>query len=140
MAFTTTPGYPQAIINIAKQILPADTTSKVTIYTAPINGASIQALGITTTDTVARVMSFYLTISAVDYLIGSIAVAARAGDITSIAAATMLTNSLMGNYLSFDPEGNRVLRLQNGAILKAALNGAATAAKEFNIVGYGVSY
>lgn len=141
MAFTSTPGFPIAFINIAQQILPADSTNKVTIFTAGSNGAVIESLGVTSTDTIAKYISFYINTGGSDILIGSVNITARAGDITGVSpttpfnAATSLTT-----YLAHDSNGNSILTLQPGAVLKAAMAVAVSATKEVGIFGSGVSY
>lgn len=128
MAVTTTPAYPQAINLGIGQILPADTTSLKTVFTAGANGSLIQSIGMSSTDTSNRDVVFYVTRSATDYQICTIQAPLSAGNTNAIASVDVLRHA-MWPWLQYDMAGNRQLRLKSGDVLKFACTGTVTAAK-----------
>ena len=79
MAGTATPIFPQTVKNYVAQILPADTTTKKTLVTGATNGTKIESITVASTDTSARDLLLYLTVSAVDYLLGTVAIPINSG-------------------------------------------------------------
>lgn len=131
MATTATPVFPQAVNNGIGQILPADTTTLKTIWTAGANGSLLQALGISSTDTSARDLQFYITRSGTDSLICTISAPINAGNTNAIPSVDVLRSSLWP-WCMFDMAGNRQLRLKSGDVLKFAALTTVTAAKVIN--------
>lgn len=136
MAVTATPAFPQAINPDIGQITNADTTTLKTIWTAGTNGSLLQALGMSSTDTANRDINFYITRSAVDYLICTIQAPLSAGNTNAIAAVDVLRNA-MWPWLMYDMAGNRQLRLKSGDVLKFASTATITAAKLITCVADG---
>lgn len=128
MAVTTTPAYPQAINFGIGQILPADTTTLKTIWTAGTNGSLLQALFVSSTDTSDRTLNFYVTRSATDYLLCTITATANSGNSVTVGSIDVLRHANW-NGLMYDMAGNRQLRLKSGDVLKFASTGTITTAK-----------
>lgn len=141
MANTFTPPYPQTIKNIAAQILPADTTSKKTAYTAGSNGSIVKSFWVASTDTSNRTVNFYLNAggSGTDELICTLVITAGAGNdgttnIIDVMRATTFTGT------SYDAFGNKVLYLQASTTLKVACTTTVTTAKELDFNGEVLDY
>lgn len=143
MAGTATPIFPQTLKNWAVQVLPADTTTLKTLVTGATNGSKLEMLNITSTDTAARDVALWMTISSVDYLIATISIPANSGNTNAILAQGLLA-SLVGTspYLPFfqfplDVNGNRYLYIASGSVLKVSTLTTVTAAKVVNFLAMG---
>lgn len=136
---TATPIFPQTIINPSVQILPADTTALKTIATAGANGTRIDRLWVASTDTAARDLQLYVTISAVDYLIATISIPANSGFTNAVPNVGVFEAT---NFAScaLDTNGNKILFLASGSVLKAKVLTTVTAAKAISIFGHGGNY
>jgi hypothetical protein len=135
MAVTNTPIFPQTIKNAAVLINNATGTATVTLYTGGTNGSKIESIAITSTDTSARVLNIILTVSAVDYQIGTINVPIAAGtDAAATVSVSVLENNSMMPHLRKDSNGRTYLFLGSGTILKFSTQVTVTAAKQINIV------
>lgn len=131
---TATPIFPQTVKQGAVQILPADTTSLKTIYTAPANGSRVDNILITSTDTSSKDIQLVVTISSTDYVLGTIAVPANSGFTNSVVSLNMLAHSNLTSALNSDNNGNKYLFLASGSILKIKALTTVTAAKAINVV------
>lgn len=141
MANTFTCPFPQTIKNITGQILPADTTTKKTIYTAGSNGSIVKSLWVASTDTSVRTFNLYLNAggAGTDQLIGTFTVAITAGD----DAATNVLDVMRSNLFTgtaYDAFGNKALYLQASSTLKAACTTTVTTAKELDFNGEVLDY
>lgn len=117
MTVTATPIYPQAINSSSQQILPADTTTLKTLYTAGTNGSKVESILLTNTDTAAAyAIQFSVTISATTYLLGTVNVPLSSGNTIAAPSINALQSSNLP--LSFDAFGNPYLYLASGAVLK----------------------
>jgi len=114
------------------QILPADASNLKTIWTPGSNGSKIDHILVSTTDTSARDMQFYVTISAVDYLLATVSIPANSGFTNAVSLATILDHARFGSMLQ-DVNGNRILYLASGSVLKAKMLTTITAAKVFHV-------
>jgi hypothetical protein len=130
MALTNTPIFPQTITNNVVQILPADTTTLKTLYTGATNGSRIENIMVTNTDTNAYTINIFFTISATNYLIGTINVPLSAGNTTAAPTVNLLSSAgNFGGILNYDANGNKYLYVASGTILKVASTGTVTTAK-----------
>ena len=134
MAKSTSLNVTQQIEFAAGQILPADTTTKKTLYTASSDDAVLKSLMATSTDTAAMNVALYVNDGTADRLIGTVNVPALSGSNGTAAAVDLLSGTAMPG-LGFDQNGKRILSLKNGAILKAAVLVTVTAAKQIDILG-----
>ena len=140
MAGTATPIFPQTIKNYAVQILPADTTTLKTLVTGATNGTKVEMINIASTDTAARDVQFWMTISAVNYLICTIPIPANSGNTNALLAQGLLASLISTSpYLPFfqfplDSNGNRYLYVASGSELKVAVLTTVTAAKTISFL------
>lgn len=133
MAVTSTPVFPQTILSPVVQILPADTTSLKTIYTAGSNGGVVMAILVGSTDTSSKDIQFYLTIGGTDYLLSTLAIAANSGFTNSVPMISVFASTQFANML-VDVNGNKALYMTAAAVLKVKALTTVTAAKAINII------
>lgn len=136
MAGTATPIFPQTVKNYVAQILPADASTKKTLVTGATNGTKIEALTIASTDTAARDVSLYMTISAVDYLLATVSIPANSGNTNALPAIDAI-RSAQWPGLSYDANGNKILYVASGSVLKIAALTTVTTAKEIDVLAVG---
>ena len=141
MAKTTTCPHVQNINNVDGAILPADTTTKKTVWTAGANDGVLKSFGLTSTDTSNRTIQVWVNIggAGTDRLLGSLVVTALAGSDGATAAIDVL-RSLFIPYLSYDAAGNKVFNAKAGTTIKIASTVTVTAAKEIDAIGEGGDY
>lgn len=134
MAGTSTSIYPQTIKTTVQQILPADTSTLKTLYTGATNGTRIENIWISSTDTSLRDLAFYITVSAVDYLLCTISCPINSGNTNAIGPLNLFQNAFFVGT-NFDALGNRYMYLDANATLKVKSTTTVTAAKviAFNI-------
>lgn len=133
---TATPVYPQTLRNGVVQIVPADASTLKTVFTPGASGSKLDHVLITSTDTSARDIQFYLTISAVDYLLGTISIPANSGFTNSVSIVSLLDHTRMTGMLT-DVNGNKFVILAAGSVLKAKMLTTITAAKVVNVITQG---
>jgi hypothetical protein len=134
MAANTNPIYPLAPKNIVAQLTNASGTNAVIVYTAGANGARIDALSLTNSDTVAHDVALIINNGSTDYTVGTFAVAIGAGTASTIPAKAVLSDSNITCTVT-DPFGNKVLYLQAGYVLKLAMVSALASTKVANAAG-----
>lgn len=140
MAVNTSPIFPLTPTNIVKTVVNADSTNKVAILAAGANGTRIDSLSISTDDTATHDVQLWLTISAVDYLVGTIALAAGAGNTSGVAAKAVLSDANIRGFVVLDPFGNYVFYLKASQVLKVSCPVAMTAAKTLYVTGLAGDY
>ena len=133
MAKSTALNFTQNIKLAAAKILPADTTSLVTLYTAGTDDAVVKAINVQSTDTAARVVQLWVNNGSADFLIGAVNIPLRSGDNGTAATIDLLGGTLMPS-LPYDSNGKRILPLPGGYILKVNSQATVTAAKEITFV------
>lgn len=133
MAKTNTVPVSQNIKCAAYSILPADTTTYKTLYTAGANDAVVKSLMACSTDTAARNVVLVVNNGTADFIIGCVNVPITAGDTGAVAAVDLLAAALLPG-LPLDQNGKRVLPMQTGHILKVGVLVAVTAAKQIDCV------
>lgn len=136
MAGTVTPIFPQTVQNWAVQILPADTTTLKTIATGATNGTKVEMINVTSTDTSARDVSLYWTISATNYVIGTVSIPITAGNTNSAPSVNLLSNAQIPN-LQRDSNGNPYLYVKSGTTLAIASLTTVTTAKAIQVTSQG---
>jgi hypothetical protein len=133
--------FPAAINPQVARVQNSDGTNKVTIFTPGASGSIISSINISSTETaVARLFQVYITQSAIDYLLTSINIPVNSGfAATTIPIDLMRSTQFPSN--SYDPNGNKVLFLKSGQLLKVALStGSVTAGKFIDWCTQGVDY
>lgn len=129
---STTPTFFGTIKTAVAQILPADASNLVTLYTAPANGGKVESIAGTSSDTSARDVSLVITKGGVDYVIGTKTIPITAGQIAATPAVDLL-NGTECPWSRLDENGNRFLLLDSGCVLKAKSLTTVTAAKALQI-------
>lgn len=117
MPVVSTPIFPQTIKTGVAQIAPADTTTLKTLVTAAANGTRVDNIFVTSTDTSAKDLQFVVTISSVDYVVGTLSIPANSGFTNSVPAVSVLSHSQFAT-MNTDQNGNKNLYLASGAVLK----------------------
>jgi hypothetical protein len=129
-----TPGFASTPKITPQSILPADTTTKKTIFTAGASGSKVVAVLATSTDTGTRIIQLWLTRSGTSYLLGSCLIGIGAGTDGAAVTANILT---MMMALPKDNDGQRYVFLESGDTLQASVTVTVTAAKEIDITAIG---
>lgn len=129
---TATPVFPQTIQSVATKFVPADTTTLKTIFTPGANGSLINRIWITSTDTSARDFQLYVTISGTDYILGTLSIPANSGNTNAVPQVGVFESSQFPNMF-LDNNGNKIMRLASGSVLKAKMLSSITSAKEVSV-------
>lgn len=132
MAVTATPIFPQTILSPVVQILPADTTTLKTLYTAGANGGVVMNIHVGSTDTSSKDLQFYLSVGGTDYLLGTLAIAANSGFTNSVPMVSVFASTQFPNML-VDVNGNKALYMSASAILKVKVLTTVTTAKAIQV-------
>lgn len=127
-----TPIFPKTILSPPIKIVPADTTTKKTILTVGVDGARIDGIFVTSTDTSARDLQFFHTIGGVDYLFGTLSIPANSGNTNALPTINVFQQNQF-LCLNLDANGNKETRFAAGTILKVASLTTITAAKEIAV-------
>jgi hypothetical protein len=128
------------------QIANSDGQSQKAVYVAGANGSKIVGLISASTDTAAHDVQLSINVGGTNtagtvgggsnYPLGTIAVAAGAGNSSSVGSANLLSPvSLAG--VPFDSDGNPYILLQSGDILVASSLVTVTAAKLITVSAIG---
>lgn len=128
MAGTPTPIFPQTINSGVQTFVNADSTNLKTLYTAATNGSRVNMIMVSSTDTSARDMSFWVTKGGTDYLLATVSIPANSGNTNAISLVTVLDHTRFGT-MKQDSNGNRYIDLANGEVLKSKVGVAVTTAK-----------
>ncbi len=136
MTVTATPIFPQTIQNYVVQIANADASNSKTIATAGANGSKIETLVVASSDTSARDISFFITISSTNYLLGTVNIPANSGNTNALPSVDILRNPQVPG-LAYDANGNKYLYLKNGATLTCTALTTVTSAKLISINAIG---
>ena len=136
MPVTSTPAFSQGINVGVSKIVTADTTTLKTVFTAGANGSLIDSILVSSDDTSSRDLQIWTTISSVDYLLATISIPANAGFTSGASIISILDHVRFGSTTGLqilDPNGNKLLRLKAGEILKVKVLITVTAAKTIYI-------
>lgn len=124
MAANTAPIFELTVKNAGVQILPADTTTKKTVYTGGANGSRIDRISVSSTDTAAKTLQWYVTVGGTDYHLCDTVIPIGTGYTTVAGADALATISPTLGYLV----------LASGEVLKVAASANVTAAKQIDVV------
>ena len=139
MAGTSTPIFPQTVRNAVVTIAPADTTTLKTVYTGATNGTRIESMIATSTDTGAQNIQVWATISAVNYLLGTVAIPANSGNTNALVTVDLLRAANFPG-LAFDSNGNKYVYLASGTVLSVSTLATVTTAKQIQVFAQGGDY
>lgn len=141
MALTATPVFVQTPKNYKVQILPADATGLKTIATGGANGTKITSLMATSSDTVARNVTWGITTGGVFFPLGTVQVPITAGQVDLTNPAVNLFNPTFLPGLPQDSDGNPYVLLSGtGDTLQIKSLTTVTAAKEVDVVAIGADF
>lgn len=113
-------------------LLPADTTTLKTLYTASADDAVVKSLMCRSNDTAAMNVVVAYNNGAADFILGVVNVPINSGSTGAIAAVDLLSGTLLPG-LPYDQNGKRILPLQGGYILKVGVLVTITAAKQIDV-------
>jgi hypothetical protein len=130
MAAGTSPIFIDTVVCTKAAIVPGDTTTKKTLVVAGADGTRVDEVYVTSDDTAAVVLNFYITNGGTDYYIGNETVPIGAGYTTVLRKDCMV---LLAPVLG-------ALFLVSGDTLKVAANATITAAKTVTVVAQGGDY
>lgn len=130
MAANTDPIFEKIPVVAGVTILPADTTTKKTVATGATDGTRIDQIAVSSNDTAAVNLAFYINDGSTDLYIGNLNVVAGAGYLTVARLDAILTLAPTLGYLW----------LPSGYILKANAVATITAAKQVDVVAMGGKY
>jgi len=139
MAVTSTPIYPQAITNNVLAIVNGTGTTITNLVTAGTNGTKIESINVSNTDTIAYTLQFYITISATNYLIGTVTLPLSSGNTVAAPPLDVITR---GNFpsLAVDANTNPYLYLASGSSLSVAVTVAVTSGKTVTLFVQGGNF
>lgn len=119
---------------VAAAITDAETTTKVTVFTPGADGSKIEAIAIMSTNSASTVLTLWLTISAVDYPIAQLTLAAAPSG--GYATSTVDPDTI--GWLAPGTVG--MPPLQSTAVLKASVGTTLAAGKTLSLVVFGGDY
>lgn len=135
MAVSYKPIFVQAANVACVQFAAADTTTLKTLFTPGANGSRIKSINLVSDDSATINLDLYLTVSAVDYRIGTAQITTGLG----FTAATASVEALNPGFIAgLDADGS--LFLPFGTVLKGAAKATITAAKTLHVVSLGEDY
>lgn len=123
---------PAALKNAAVTIVPGDTTTQKTLYTASANDAIIKGILVASDDTAAVNLRVFVDIGGTAYQIGTVNIPIASGTNGTANAVDALNSTAMPG-LPVDRNGKRVLPLAAGCILKVAALATVTSAKTVTV-------
>jgi len=115
------------------KILPADTTTLKTLFTAGADDSIVKAINVQSTDTAARVVNLYVNDGSTDFLIGAVNVPLNSGNTGAVATIDLLGGTLLPS-LPYDANGKRILPLPAGYVVKVSSQTTVTSAREITFV------
>jgi len=137
MALTATPIYAQtpkfwgvSIVTATGFWAPSQTvvTNLVSLAAGGTNGAKIEAITVSTGDTVANRLALVLNDATNNYILAEFSIPPGAGNLTTIPAVSLLNNAQLPG-LSSDPNGNKYLYIPPASTLYVGVVGAAVSAQ-----------
>jgi len=130
MAAGTSPIFEAAVRDLGIQFTSADTTTKKSLGSIGSNGTRIDSIMVSTNDTTAVNLAFYINDGSTDFYIGVVNVPIGSGYTTVARVEAIATLAPILGYLV----------LPTGYTLKAACVATMTAAKTTDVVAMGGDY
>lgn len=140
MAFSNTPFYSQGIRQASVKIIPGDTTTLKTLWTAGAQGSKIVALFCTSDDSANEDLMVWLNDLVADHLLGTKQVLANSGFTNAVASTNLFDGVIAMPYLPVDRDGQRFMFIKPAGILKVGAKATITAAKTLYITAMGADY
>lgn len=136
----TTPTYPTITgpVQVAKRILPADTTAIVDVYdnSAGTSAVKLDSLSITTTNSADRIATFYLYAGATSFRIGS----CNVPDLSGTNGTTDPCINVLSTLGVAGPDGVLCIWVSAGNKLQVSLDSALATDKVMDVVGRAWTY
>lgn len=136
----TTPTYPTATgpINIAKRILPADSTNIVDVYdnSAGTSSIKVESLNVVTTNTADRTLTLYCYSGTTSFYIGSVYVP----DLSGTNGATDARVNVLTTLGVAGADGVPCIWISAGNKLQASVDAALASNKVLDIMGRGITF
>lgn len=123
----TQPIFPATVKNGVVSFVNSDGTNLKQVYAAGTNGSKVESLAAASSDTVAAVLQFTITVGGTDCIVGEASIPAGAGTDGLTKAVDVLSLSNLP-WLRTDGN-NRYLYLAKGSTLKAKAKTTVTAGK-----------
>lgn len=137
---STTPTYPAATgpIQVAKRLLPADSTNVVDVYDNSLGTTAVKfdSLSITTTNSADRIVTVYLYAGTTSFRLGSVNVPDLSGTNGSIDPRINILSTLG----IAGADGVPCIWVSAGNKLQISLDSALAADKVLDVVGRGITY
>jgi len=139
MAKTTDVYSIKTVNNVDGKIGSADTTTKITVWTAGGDDGVLKSLGLSSTDTAAAIINVYVNVggAGTDRLMGAVPVPALSGFNGTLQPVDALAFLAL---TSLDGFGNRTYQAQAGTTIKIAAQVTLTSGKEVDAFGEGGNY
>ena len=139
MALNSDPFFPASIKSTGVKIVPADTTTLKTLWTAGANGSKVTAVGASSDSSATEVVQLWFNNGTIDILLGTKQLAISAGFITGTPAFNWF-DGVQIPWLPIDKDGQRYLILPAGGLLKVAATVTITAAKTIYHTAIGTDF
>jgi len=128
MAANTTPVFSLTPFDAGLTFASTDTTTRKTVYTAGTNGSRVDGLVVSTSDTAAVNLAFWINDTTTDYYIGVVTVPIGSGYTTVVRVDALATLA---------PPGFKALVLKAGYLLKCNCVATMSAAVTTTVVAIG---
>ena len=129
MAANTTPIFPGTVTTDAVRIENADGTTAKTLLTAGTNGARVDSIIVTSTDTADRTLTLYLLKGVVSYRLGEMVIPDGSGTNGTDKPADGITLAL--------PFVGGTIHVEAGCSRTVAAQVAVTAGKAIDVIAFG---
>ena len=136
MAVTNLPFFTQGLYHNVQTLVNSDGQTVKALTATQTNGLRITAIWASSSDTTARDVCLYVTISGTNYLLAQVQVPITAGQVNTTPAINLL-KGLNTGILPLDANGNPYIDLPSGAILSINAPVTVTTAKQINVGAMG---
>lgn len=143
MAFTATPVYAQSLYQNVQTLTNADGQTVKAVTVSQTNSLRIYSIIVSSSDTAARDIILYLTISATNYPLIQVSIPITAGQVNTTPPINLLKGGVTpGSFpgLCIDSNGNPYIDLPTGSTLSVNAPVTVTTAKQINIIATGENY
>ena len=142
MAGQPTPIFPQTIVDATLALVNGTGTTATLLATGGTNGTKLENLTFSSTDTAGHDIQIFKTISAANYLLGTVSVPAGAGNTSSVPSVNALAGGSTTNIpgICVDANGNNYIYLASGTTLLISAVVAVTSGKTITAIASGGNY
>lgn len=129
---TATPFFVQTPKNAVLTLNNASGTTVTSFYVAGANGSQILSLIASSTDTADQTIQIFATVSATNYLIGSVKIPLGSGNSSSVSSVDLLNNSQIP--FPVDAFGNKFIYIASGTTLELGMLATITSGKQIQLI------